>query len=101
MFIYNITFKVDHAILEEWINWQKEEHIPEIMATRFFNDYKFFRLLDQDESEGPTYIVQYFTDAKENYDQYIHQFAPMLREKAIIKWGDKIISFRSLLQSVQ
>lgn len=101
MFIYNITIKVDNAILEEWMNWQKEEHIPEIMATKLFNDYKFFRLLDQDDSEGPTFVLQYLTASRKNYDQYIQQHAGLLREKAIKKWGNRFIAFRSLLESVQ
>ena len=62
MLIYNITIKVDHSILEEWIKWQMEEHIPEIMATGLFDRYKFFRLLEQDDTEGATYIIQYLTD---------------------------------------
>ncbi len=40
----------------------KQEHIPEIMATGLFHDYRFCRLLEQDDSDGPTYTIQYFTD---------------------------------------
>jgi hypothetical protein len=101
MFVYNITNKVDHSILDEWIKWQLEEHIPGIMATNLFIDFKFYQLLDQDESDGETYVIQYFTDRKENYEEYIRQYAPAFREKAIKKWNDGFIAFRSLLQSVQ
>ena len=66
MIVYNITIKIEPAIEAEWINWQKLEHIPEVMATGFFTNYKFYRLLDQDEEDGITYIVQYFTPSIEN-----------------------------------
>ena len=36
MFIYNITIKVDNRYADEWIQWQKEIHIPEIMGTGLF-----------------------------------------------------------------
>ena len=100
MFIYNITIKVNNAILEEWIKWQKEEHIPEIMATNLFDEYRFFRLLAQDDSEGPTFVIQYCASSRKNYDQYIQQYAPNLREKALKQWGNGFIAFRSLLESV-
>lgn len=98
MFVYNITMKVDNAIAEEWLQWQTGEHIPEIMSTALFVDHKFFRLLEHDDSDGPTYVVQYFAETKENYDRYIKEFAPALRKKAIDKWGDRFISFRTLLK---
>ena len=101
MFIYNITTKVDIAISDEWKKWQMEEHIPEIMSTKLFKDYKFYRLLDQDEAEGETYIVQLFFVVKDNYDTYIKIFAPELRDKAINKWGDGFITYRTVMKAVQ
>ena len=101
MFIYNITTKVNAAIADEWVKWQKEEHIPQIMNTNLFDKHQFFRLLEQDDSEGPTFVIQYFTPVKENYDKYIKEYAPEFREIAFKKWGDQFIAFRSLLQAVQ
>ena len=92
--------KVNNSILAEWIKWQQQEHIPEIMATGLFDEYRFFRLLDQDESDGPTFVIQYCTSSRKSYDQYIQQHAAGLREKALKKWGDGFIAFRSLLESV-
>ncbi len=100
MFIYNITIKVDTAIANEWLLWQKEIHIPEIMETGLFHDHRFYELLDQDESEGITYVLQYFTIERNNYDKYLHHYAPLLREKAIQKWGNQFIGFRTLLKEV-
>jgi hypothetical protein len=101
MFIYNLTVKVDNSISDEWLKWQIEEHIPEIMNLQLFNKHKVFRLLEQDDSEGQTFVIQYFTEVKENYDKYINQHAKELRENAIKKWGNKFIAFRTLLQAVQ
>ena len=101
MFIYNLTNKVDNSIAEEWMKWQTEEHIPEIMSTGLFDEYKIFRLHNQDETEGQTFIIQYYTDVKEKYEEYIKKHAPELREKAFKKWGDGFIAFRSLLEAVQ
>ena len=100
MIVYNITIKIEPAIEAEWIQWQKEEHIPEIMSSGQFSNYKFYRLLEQDEIDGITYIVQYFAPDIDHYNKYIHAFAPALRSKALNKWGNKFIAFRTVMQIV-
>ena len=101
MLIYNITTKVDHDISEEWLRWQKEIHIPEIMATGFFSEHRFYKLLEHDDESGTIFVTQFYSHSRTNYDRYILQNAPQLRKQALDKWGDKIISFRTLLQNVQ
>ncbi len=100
MIAYNITIKILPAIETDWIKWQKDEHIPDVMGTGLFDDYKFFRLLEQDETEGITYVIQYFSSSKENYDKYIEESAPLLRKKALAKWGNQFIAFRTIMQVV-
>jgi hypothetical protein len=100
MICYNITIKIIPSIEAQWVQWQQEEHMPEIMSTGLFTDHKFFKLLEQEESEGITYVVQYFSSSMENYNQYISQFAPALREKAFAKWGDQFIAFRTVMEAV-
>jgi hypothetical protein len=92
--------KVDPSIEHEWVKWQKEEHIPAIMATGKFIEYRFYRLLGQDEADGLTYVVQYSTPSMDLYNNYIEQFAPALRQKAMIKWGSGFVAFRTIMQSV-
>ena len=101
MFIYNITIKVDHAIVDEWLVWQKEVHIPEIMATGYFYEHRFYQLLEQDEEEGKTFVTQFVAISRHDYDQYLLQFAPGLQKKSFEKWGEHAITFRTLLQKVQ
>jgi hypothetical protein len=101
MVVYNITTKVHASIDAAWLQWQQEEHIPEIMATGFFTAYKLFRLLEQDDSEGNTYAVQYTAHTEKQYHLYTIEQAELLRQKAFKKWGDKTISFRSVLEVIQ
>ena len=100
MIVYNISQKINKSILKEWLTWQKEVHIPEIMSTGLFSDYKFYKLLDQDEEEGTTYVIQYFSASRENYDQYVTLFAPVLREKSVKKWGDGVVTFQTVMHVV-
>jgi hypothetical protein len=100
MIVYNVTNKVHPEVEGEWVRWQKEEHIPDIMSSGMFTEYKIYRLLDQDETDGVTYIIQYFAPDIEHYQQYVESFAPPLRKKAMDRWGNKFIAFRTIMQVV-
>lgn len=100
MIVYNITIKIHPAIENDWLQWQQQEHIPDVMATGQFTDYKFYRLLEQDENDGITYIVQYFSSSIDQYNTFINEFSGSLRQKVFVKWGDKFIAYRTVMQSV-
>ncbi|WP_341841965.1 DUF4286 family protein [Chitinophaga caseinilytica] len=100
MIIYNVTTKVTPEIHARWLQWMREEHIPTIIGTGFFHDYRMCRLLDQDDSDGPTYTVQYFADTLENYNTYIQEHAPRLRQQAFELFGDQFVAFRTVMQVV-
>jgi hypothetical protein len=100
MIIYNVTIKVDSSIADAWLQWLKDEHIPDVMATGCFEKFTVVKLLDIDEAEGPTYAVQYAAASKADYNRYIDKFAADMRQRSYDKWGDRFIAFRTLMQVV-
>lgn len=100
MIVYNVTTKVDHSVADAWLQWLKEEHIPDITGTGCFTHVTMLRLLEVDEADGPTYAVQYHAESKVLYNRYISEFAGIMRRKTTEKWGDKCISFRSVMEVV-
>lgn len=100
MFIYNVTIKVHEPIHKHWLLWLKDEHVPEILATECFTKATIVRLLEVDDSEGPTYAIQFLAESKALYNHYINKYADKLRQKSFDKWGDQFIAFRSLMQVI-
>lgn len=100
MFIYNVTIKVRNDIHEAWLQWLQKEHIPDVLSTGCFTESAVYRLLEIDDSEGPTYAVQYRAESKAQYNQYIELFANDMRQRSFEKWGDAFIAFRTLMQVV-
>ncbi len=100
MIIFNITIKISPEIQQHWLEWMKEVHVPEIMATGLFHDYRICRLLEQDDQDGPTYAVQYFSDTLENYQTYIQEHAASFNQKAFGQFGDRFVAFRTVMQVV-
>ena len=101
MIVYNVTIKISWKIHDDWLSWLKNIHIPEVIDTGCFTHYTILRLLEVDETDGPTYTVQYFVKSKALYNNYIENFAAVLREKGYQQWGDQFVAFRSVMQIVQ
>jgi hypothetical protein len=100
MILYNVTVKVSTAVADLWLRWLQDEHIGEVLATGCFDTADVFRLLDVDDSDGPTYAIQYKTEQLERYETYIQTHAPVMRQKGFDKWGDQFIAFRSVMEAV-
>lgn len=101
MIVYNITSKVRWGILEGWLSWHMEDQVPRMLSIGAFDSYRFYRLLEQEDEEGPTFITQYFTDSLERYRQFVSDFASRFQEEGQRKWGDGFIAFRTLMESVE
>ncbi len=101
MIIYNVTVQTDNIIAEAWLKWLKDVHIPEILATKCFTSATILQLLEVDDTDGPTYAVQYKAESKSDYNRYINLYAEKLRVKSFEKWGSNFIAIRTLMVIVQ
>lgn len=100
MIIYNVTIKVEASIADKWLKWMKEEHTPDMMNTGLFSDYRLCRLMEQDETDGVTFVVQYHSDSIENYQSYLNEHAARMRQKSIEKFGNKFAAFRTVMEMI-
>jgi hypothetical protein len=98
MIVYNITVKVDAAIAAQWLQWLHQTHAPEMLATGCFWKYQVLHLLEMDDAEGPTYAIQYYAHTTTDYNRYCSNFAHQLQQEAVKKWGDRFVSFSTLMR---
>lgn len=101
MIIYNVTCNVETDIAEEWLHWMKTIHIPEVMQTGFFAEFKIARILNNQEGDtGVNYAIQYLAGSMEDYETYREKHAPALQRKTLEKYGEKMTAFRTLLEVI-
>ena len=100
MILYNVTVNIDLEVEQEWLDWMKETHIPNVMSTGLFYENRFFRLLHEVEEGGVNYSVQYFTDTMDKITEYQKDHAPALQAEVKEKFEGRYVAFRSLLESV-
>jgi len=99
MILYNVTISIDAAAEEEWLQWMKEIHIPDVMNTGFFIDNKICRIHAEEEG-GKSYSIQYLAKSWNEYNQYQDQFALKLQQEHTLKFSGKFAAFRTILEVV-
>jgi len=99
MIIYNVTVNIDGSIHEEWLNWIKN-HIPEVLSTGHFTEAKLTRVLVEEEMGGVTYSVQYRAKSREALNNYYQFDADKLKGDGLLKFGDKMLAFRTELEII-
>ena len=100
MILYNVTVNIEKESEAEWVIWMKETHIPDVLATGMFLENRFYRILHDNEDGSTNYSVQYFTDSMEKIMEYQQSFAAKLQEDVNRKFGDSLVVFRTLLETV-
>lgn len=101
MILYNVTASVDKSIEQEWLHWMRTQHIPQVMATACFQNHKVLRIMG--EQPDPTiqgYAVQYFAETESHLHAYLNEHAPRLRQEVLDRYGEKCLTFRTVLEEV-
>jgi hypothetical protein len=99
MILYNVTISIDNEVHDEWLQWMKEVHIPEVMATGLFIENKIARILAEEEG-GKAYSIQYLLATMEDYDLYQAKHAPLLQSKHSDRYNGRFGAFRTILQII-
>lgn len=100
MIIYNVTVNIDHDSHDEWVRWMRDEHIPDVMATGYFLDNRFAKVLADDQG-GVTYSIQYTCKSMLDLQEYQRDHAPRLQADHTKRFEGKFVAFRTLLEMVE
>ena len=96
MILYNVTVSVSEASANDWVKYMMEVHIPEVLATGHFRDFRLCHVRGEAEG-GITFAVQYMARSQEDLDTYQRDCAPALQADHQAKWGSKAVAFRTIL----
>jgi len=99
MIIYNVTVNINNDVHDDWLQWMKTVHVPDVVATGCFTDGNIFKIM-VDEQQGTSYSIQYKANSMDDVNRYLETFAPALREQHTARYKDKFVAFRTLLQHI-
>ena len=97
MIIYNVTCNVEKDILQDWLQWMIEIHIPDVMQTGFFLEANINKVISSND-DGTTYAIAYSCESMKKLHEYQIKFSAELQKKHIERYGEKVVSFRTILK---
>jgi len=97
MYIYNVTVNIEDSVHDEWLQWMKESHIPDVLETGLFLRNRISQVMVEEES-GTTYSIQYDVKDMETLKLYQQVYAPKLQAEHTEKFKDKFVAFRTILR---
>lgn len=100
MYIYNVTTNIEEAVHNEWLEWMKNEHLPEMLKTGKFTKALMARVLVEEQMGGITYSVQYTTESQEMLQRYYDEDAGEMRSRSKAFEG-KFVAFRTEMEVVK
>ena len=100
MILYNVTVKIDNNVREEWLQWMRQVHIPHVMATGSFLNYRIARVLSLEDADGTTYAFQYLCQDMATLHHYQVHHAPGLQKEHADRYKDQFVAFRTVLEVI-
>jgi hypothetical protein len=100
MILYNVTVSIDASAEQDWLEWMRSNHIPNVIATGCFMEGRLSRIHAEEEG-GLTYAVSYVSPSQEKFDEYQSVHAPVLQKEHIERYSGKFAAFRTLMTIVE
>ena len=89
MYIYSVTTHIQKSVSADWEHYMKTTHMNDVLNTGCFSKANLKKLLTDNVTKSVSYISEYFTESKENYDQYLALYATVLRQDVLNQFGSK------------
>lgn len=101
MLIHSLSYSVEIALTDSWLNWMKEVNIPKMMQTDCFEGVRMMELLDPPPMEGTkTFSVQYQVASMEKYLLFQEKYADIFDQLLIDAFQQKCLAFQTLLKEL-
>ena len=101
MIIYSVTVCVADEVVEDWECWMNDVHIPDVMATGFFRESRFARIVEPSSPDDRTsFRIDYFCDSMSKYEQYRDTAAAALQSDHTRRYEGRFEASRQILVTI-
>lgn len=99
MIVYSISVTVKNTIVREWLDWMQTEHIPEVMKTGYFMNFKLMKeIIPSIDMNETSITINYELKSIDDYYKYAETFAPTLQQKHHEKFSGKFKASRTVFE---
>ncbi|MFN0015150.1 MAG: DUF4286 family protein [Saprospiraceae bacterium] len=101
MILYNVTVTIDLDVHEDWVDWMRQTHIPEVLATGMLQSCRMSRMLGHEHQDSEIYAMQYLVEDMARLRRYMDEFAPELQRRHQQRYDGKYAAFRTVMEVVE
>lgn len=101
MILYIVNVSIEKDIQEEWLDWMKEVHIPNVLKTGYFTGANIFNIiLPAKGGTEITFSVQYEAESYEKFMSYTVKESKRLQKEHTEKFNGKIKAERFVMEKL-
>ncbi|MBP8783649.1 MAG: DUF4286 family protein [Paludibacter sp.] len=98
MLIFNTTYLVSDKVYGKWIKWIREENIPYMLQSGYFDKPQIAKVYANEEQEGESFSVQYHVAGLDELEQWHLKYAAEFQSNFRSKFGEEVIFFATVLE---
>nr|WP_314861619.1 DUF4286 family protein [uncultured Undibacterium sp.] len=95
MILYEVSVNIRIDLSEQFERYMREKHIPEILATKCFEEIRF------DKVNPGHYRTCYQASSTANYERYINEFASAMRADFMAHFPEDCVPSRLVYETLQ
>jgi len=100
MLYYCVTVTISQERHDEWLEWMRSVHIPDVLRTGLLLSSCIYRVLVPAPESGKQYEIRYTCRSMEDYERYQAEYAPKLQAAHAEKFGGHFTATRQLLEAL-
>jgi hypothetical protein len=98
MYLYNTTYKVDLAIVGDFIAYIKELLQNEENIDIYIRQYHIYKIEGVEERDGMTFCLHFLIKDLETFNTFVIVIDSKLKNQLRNKFGDSVLSFSTLMK---
>lgn len=99
--LYNITFKVAHDFLDDWLIWVENYYISSHIQSSIFTSFKLLRIYGGDAEDGVSYAIQFVVEDILKFQKFASKEALEISQIQQQFCGENALSFSTVMEIVK
>ena len=100
MIIYNTTFHIEECIQQDFIEYIRQNVIPQATKSGLLTSPRFSRIFDEHEEKGFSYALEFSTESIEKLEQWNKTESAVIFTPLMKKFKDKMVGFSTVMQTI-
>ncbi|MDR3704876.1 MAG: DUF4286 family protein [Paludibacteraceae bacterium] len=100
MIIYNTTYSVSDKVYGSFLKWVKEKHIPQMISSGYFSEFKLSRVLTDEDQDGSSISLQLTAENVNAVSKWREQYGDLFDMEISSLFSVNVLYFSTFLEII-